>query len=190
MKKCPPNLSIFLEQFHQHSSLPPVVIPHLGWDWRVLRLLLSVNIGTSEKMTTCRNSCVKNAVKALPRINIGLVMILIVFKSIGKSKYDDWHENVWFTFKDIGQYLKSKYSGLVCRIPKCTALCTVARNHHEWKVLVQNTVVSGPQKVRVLSSIYRNKNGVLWSQARMRIEMKLRCYFIWSFSHWYFSIWN
>ena len=25
---------------------------------------------------------------------------------------------------------------------------------------------------------HRNKNGVLWSQARMRIEMKLKCYLV------------
>ena len=41
-----------------------------------------------------------------------------------------------------------------------------------------------------------NKNGVLWSQARMRIEMRLRCYLvIWSFGHlvighWLFTIGN
>ena len=85
VKTYAPNLVLFLEQFHQHSSLPPVVIPHLGWDWRVFRLLLSVNIGTSEKMNACRNRCVQNAVKALPRIRIGLVKILIIFKIIWKS---------------------------------------------------------------------------------------------------------
>ena len=74
-------LLLFLEQPHQHSSLPPVVIPHLGWDWRVFKLLLSVNIGASEKMNTWRNRCVQNAIKALPRMNIGLVKMLISLRS-------------------------------------------------------------------------------------------------------------
>ena len=101
MKTCPPNLSIFLEQFHQHSSLPPVVIPHLGWDWRVLRLLLSVNIGTSEKMNTWRNRCVQNAIKALPRMNIGLVKMLISLcsnlsgKVISRSRSGSTIHRLW-----------------------------------------------------------------------------------------------
>ena len=33
-----------------------------------------------------------------------------------------------------------------------------------------------------------NKNGVLWSQTRMRIEMRLKCFF-WSISNWQLAIW-
>ena len=101
------SIILFLEQFHQHSSLPPVVIPHLGWDWRIFKLL-SGNIGTSEKMNTCRNSCVIKAASALPRINIGLVKILIFYNSVWKRNMMTGGSNSGSTmhkFSDLLQQL-------------------------------------------------------------------------------------
>ena len=56
-----PSLPVFLSHPHQHSSLPPEVRPHLGWDCNRLRFLVmavsvsvsvevpSVNSGTSNQ---------------------------------------------------------------------------------------------------------------------------------------------
>ena len=139
MKTYSPNLSLFLEQPHQHSSLPPVVIPHLGWDWRVLRLLLSVNIGTSGKMNTCRNRCVQKAMKALPRINIGLVKILIIFKSYLKKQYDDWQVKVW------SYRVSQKNSALACFHSRANALfllgCPVQYERSQFTAAVSKIAV-------------------------------------------------
>ena len=43
------------------------------------------------------------------------------------------------------------------------------------KYLLLNVAI--PEIIFGLTSTSINKNGVLWSQTRMRIEMRLRCYF-------------
>ena len=84
---------ISLEQFHQHSSLPPEVTPHFGWLWRIFRflvvailLLCSFNSsGTFEEMFTKSNSpWIRNARRRPapePMRNVGFINIDIMATS-------------------------------------------------------------------------------------------------------------
>ena len=83
-------INCFLSHPHQHSSLPPEVTPQLGWLWRMLGFLirgfsesfLSSNIWTFVQFDILNIICITNAMKAVVRINIGFMNMVIVAKFV------------------------------------------------------------------------------------------------------------
>ena len=89
---------VVLVQFHQHSSLPPEVMPHLGWFRRTL-LIVSLcsasSIGTFRLLTKSSTICATNAKRAETIITVGFVNIDMTDQNESETKlHIHWWNNV------------------------------------------------------------------------------------------------
>ena len=94
LKRLTPKPSEMMEQFHQHSSLPPVVVPQFGWSWRMGTFLAdelsSINVCSPTWIINVTNKWITKT-NSPPKITFGSIIFKqLIFTYISLSYHGQW----------------------------------------------------------------------------------------------------